>query len=440
MNFISNIKEFSVSELNYAIKNIVEYNFNMIKVKGEVSQINKHSSGHVYFTLKDGKSIISAICWRSCVPKLNIEIENGIHVVVKGRITTYDPQSKYQIIIDQIDYEGEGTLLKLLEDRKKKLALQGFFDQKRKKKIPKIPSKIGVITSETGAVINDIIHRLSERYPIELLVFQANVQGSKSLQDLIDGINYFNKSSSPPDVIIIARGGGSLEDLMPFNEVRLVKAISMSSIPLISAVGHETDFTLCDLVADLRAPTPTAAAEFVVPDRNDLFYKIKSNFSLINNIFQKKISDKKLNLKVSITKLPEFENLINTNYQSLDFFEKKIYDLLIITLKNSKINFFQKTEKFNKEYLLQKLENFKSMISLLNNNIKVQLNIVSKFKKNQIISAERQLSLLSYKSVLKRGFSVIRYKNKLVQDETKLKKGVTFDIEFYESKFKAKKI
>ena len=312
--------------------------------------------------------------------------------------------------------------------------------RKGKKKIPKIPSKIGVITSETGAVINDIIHRLSERYPIELLVFQANVQGSKSLQNLIDGINYFNKSSSPPDVIIIARGGGSLEDLMPFNEVRLVKAISMSSIPLISAVGHETDFTLCDLVADLRAPTPTAAAEFVVPDRNDLFYKIKSNFSLINNIFQKKISDKKLNLKVSITKLPEFENLINTNYQSLDFFEKKIYDLLTITLKNSKINFFQKTEKFNKEYLLQKLENFKSMISLLNNNIKVQLNIVSKFKKNQIISAERQLSLLSYKSVLKRGFSVIRYKNKLVQDETKLKKGVTFDIEFYESKFKAKKI
>ena len=230
-------------------------------------------------------------------------------------------------------------------------------------------------------MINDIIHRLSERYPIELLVFQANVQGSKSLQNLIDGINYFNKSSSPPDVIIIARGGGSLEDLMPFNEVRLVKAISMSSIPLISAVGHETDFTLCDLVADLRAPTPTAAAEFVVPDRNDLFYKIKSNFSLINNIFQKKISDKKLNLKVSITKLPEFENLINTNYQSLDFFEKKIYDLLTITLKNSKINFFQKTEKFNKEYLLQKLENFKSMISLLNNNIKVQLNIVSKFKK-----------------------------------------------------------
>ena len=164
--------------------------------------------------------------------------------------------------------------------------------RKGKKKIPKIPSKIGVITSETGAVINDIIHRLSERYPIELLVFQANVQGSKSLQNLIDGINYFNKSSSPPDVIIIARGGGSLEDLMPFNEVRLVKAISMSSIPLISAVGHETDFTLCDLVADLRAPTPTAAAEFVVPDRNDLFYKIKSNFSLINNIFQKKFQIK----------------------------------------------------------------------------------------------------------------------------------------------------
>ena len=288
MNLISNIKEYTVSELNSSIKNIMENNFNLIKVRGEISQTNQHSSGHIYFTLKDGNSSISSICWRSTVPRLNIKIEDGISVIVKGRITTYELQSKYQIIIDQVDYEGEGALLKLLEQRKKKLSLLGYFDNKNKKLIPKFPSRIGVITSETGAVIKDIIHRVSERFPLELLLYPANVQGEKSLKDLIDGINYFNNTLSTPDLIIIARGGGSLEDLMSFNEEELVKKISESKIPIISAVGHETDFTLCDLVADLRAPTPTAAAEIAVPERKDLFFKINNSNTLISNILLKK--------------------------------------------------------------------------------------------------------------------------------------------------------
>ena len=196
MNLISNIKEYSVSELNSSIKNIMENNFNLIKVRGEISQTNKHSSGHIYFTLRDGNSSISSICWRSTVPRLNIKIEDGISVIVKGRITTYELQSKYQIIIDQVDYEGEGALLKLLEQRKKKLSLLGYFDNKNKKLIPKFPSRIGVITSETGAVIKDIIHRVSERFPLELLLYPANVQGEKSLKDLIDGINYLSTKSN----------------------------------------------------------------------------------------------------------------------------------------------------------------------------------------------------------------------------------------------------
>ena len=440
MNLISNIKEYTVSELNSSIKNIIENNFNFIKVRGEISQTNKHSSGHIYFTLKDGNSSISSICWRSTVPRLNIKIEDGISVIVKGRITTYELQSKYQIIIDQVDYEGEGALLKLLEQRKKKLSLLGYFDNKNKKLIPKFPSRIGVITSETGAVIKDIIHRVSERFPLELVLYPANVQGEKSLKDLIDGINYFNNTLSTPDLIIIARGGGSLEDLMSFNEEELVKNISESKIPIISAVGHETDFTLCDLVADLRAPTPTAAAEIAVPERKDLFFKINSSYTLMSNILLKKIGEKKLNLEVFTNKFPNITNLINNKYQNLDYFEEKIKDSLNIILKNSKIKFFSKVEKINKRILYQRIEFLYEKINTLNKGIKIQLKNFIQSKKTLITSSNRQLALLSYKNILRRGFSVIKYNQELIKDENQINKGETFEVEFYKSKLKAKKI
>ena len=440
MNLISNIKEYTVSELNSSIKNMMENNFNLIKVRGEISQTNKHSSGHIYFTLKDGNSSISSICWRSTVPRLNIKIEDGISVIVKGRITTYELQSKYQIIIDQVDYEGEGALLKLLEQRKKKLSLLGYFDNKNKKLIPKFPSRIGVITSETGAVIKDIIHRVSERFPLELVLYPANVQGEKSLKDLIDGINYFNNTLSTPDLIIIARGGGSLEDLMSFNEEELVKNISESKIPIISAVGHETDFTLCDLVADLRAPTPTAAAEIAVPERKDLFFKINSSYTLMSNILLKKIGEKKLNLEVFTNKFPNITNLINNKYQNLDYFEEKIKDSLNIILKNSKIKFFSKVEKINKRILYQRIEFLYEKINTLNKGIKIQLKNFIQSKKNLITSCNRQLALLSYKNILRRGFSVIKYNQELIKDENQINKGEIFEVEFYKSKLKAKKI
>ena len=440
MNLISNIKEYSVSELNSSIKNIMENNFNLIKVRGEISQTNKHSSGHIYFTLKDGNSSISSICWRSTVPRLNIKIEDGISVIVKGRITTYELQSKYQIIIDQVDYEGEGALLKLLEQRKKKLSLLGYFDNKNKKLIPKFPSRIGVITSETGAVIKDIIHRVSERFPLELVLYPANVQGEKSLKDLIDGINYFNNTLSTPNLIIIARGGGSLENLMSFNEEELVKKISESKIPIISAVGHETDFTLCDLVADLRAPTPTAAAEIAVPDRKDLFFKINSSYTLMSNILLKKIGEKKLNLEVFTNKFPNITNLINNKYQNLDYFEEKIKDSLNIILKNSKIKFFSKVEKINKRILYQRIEFLYEKINTLNKGIKIQLKNFIQSKKTLITSSNRQLALLSYKNILRRGFSVIKYNQELIKDENQINKGEIFEVEFYKSKLKAKKI
>ena len=440
MNLISNIKEYSVSELNFSIKGIIEKNFNTIKVRGEISQINRHSSGHIYLTLKDANSIISVICWRSTVPKLNIKIEDGIKVIIKGKITTYDVQSKYQLIVDQIDYEGEGTLLQILENRKKKLASLGYFDLEKKIQIPKIPKNIGVITSETGAVIKDIIHRISDRYPLTLTLYSANVQGERSLADLLNGIKYFNKCTNPPDLIIIARGGGSLEDLMSFNEEELVLAIHSSTIPVISAVGHETDFTLCDLVSDLRAPTPTAAAEIAVPDRKELLSKINSSKSLLNNIVLKNLGETKIIFSNLSVRLPDLSNNINNKFQTLDLFETKITQHLKSLINKTKLNFYSNIESLSKrnlttkiEYLFENLKNLK--LSIINN-----LKNIQKYKKTNLASIKRQLLSLSYRNTLKRGFSVVRYENKLVQSEKQLEKDKIFEVEFYRDRVSAKKI
>ena len=269
MNQIPNIKQYTVTELNSSIKKIIEGSLFRIKVKGEVSQLTRHSSGHIYCTLKDNTETISAVCWRTKVANLSFIPKEGESIILEGKVTTYSPQSKYQVIIESIEYEGEGSLLKTLEEIKKRLLKEGLFDSKNKKKIPYLPSKIGVITSETGAVIRDIIHRIKDRFPVELILFPVNVQGNLAVIQIIDAIELANIQKNQGnkhfdlDLLIIARGGGSLEDLMPFNNEQLVHSIYKSKIPIISAVGHETDITLCDFVADLRVPTPTAAAEEV---------------------------------------------------------------------------------------------------------------------------------------------------------------------------------
>ena len=195
MNNLSNIAKFTVTQLNNSIKNLIETNYSVISVSGEISQVKKHSSGHIYFSIKDEESIISVICWRSVVPKLKISIDEGIKAIIKGKLTTYSIQSKYQLIAQQIEYEGEGSLLKILEERKKKLASQGFFDTKKKKILPPYPENIGVITSDSGVVIKDIKHRISDRFPTSITIFPATVQGEKSTRDIINGISYFNESN-----------------------------------------------------------------------------------------------------------------------------------------------------------------------------------------------------------------------------------------------------
>src|SRR5471032_1714175 len=271
---LPNLPEFSVSEVSAALKRTVEDAFGFVRVRGEISGLKFHSSGHVYFDLKDDKAVLNAVIWRANVARLKLRPESGMEVVVTGRISTYAGSSRYQILVEQMELAGLGALMALLEERKKRLAAEGLFDAARKKKLPFLPEVIGVITSPTGAVIRDIMHRLEARFPRRVLLWPVAVQGETAAAQVaaaIAGFNAFDGIRLPrPDLIIVARGGGSVEDLMAFNDEAVVRAAAASLIPLISAVGHETDTTLIDFAADMRAPTPSAAAEMAVPVRSEL--------------------------------------------------------------------------------------------------------------------------------------------------------------------------
>src|ERR1700704_2153801 len=267
---VSNIPEFTVSELSFALKREIETSFPRVRVRGEISQPSFPRSGHCYFRLKDEDAVLDAVCWKTTMPRLGIKIEEGMEVIVTGKLTTYAGSSRYQIIVDRLELAGEGALLKLLEDRRKKLAAEGLFDLDKKRELPFLPEVIGVVTSPSGAVIRDILHRLADRFPRHVLVWPVAVQGEKAAAEVAAAIAGFNRlpEQGPvprPDILIVARGGGRLEDLWAFNEEIVVRAAAASTIPLISAVGHETDTTLIDFVSDRRAPTPSAAAEIATP-------------------------------------------------------------------------------------------------------------------------------------------------------------------------------
>src|SRR5215472_7698301 len=275
----SNLPEYTVSELARALKRSIEENFAYVRVRGEISGFKRHASGHCYLSLKDADAVIDAVCWRMTAIRLGIKPEDGMEVLCTGRLTTFPGRSKYQLVIDTMELAGVGALLKLLEERKQRLAAEGLFAESRKKKLPFLPRIIGVVTSPTGAVIRDILHRLADRFPRHVLLWPVAVQGEGAAAQVAAAIEGFNALAPGgavprPDLLIVARGGGSLEDLMAFNEEIVVRAAAASRIPLISAVGHETDTTLIDHAADRRAPTPTAAAEMAVPVRLELLSQV----------------------------------------------------------------------------------------------------------------------------------------------------------------------
>src|SRR6187399_3211390 len=321
---LNNVVEWTVSELSSALRRTVEDAYGYVRVRGEVSGFKGASpSGHVYFRLKDDKAVLEAVIWKGAFGRMRVRPEEGLDVIVSGKLTTFAGSSKYQIVIDSLKPAGIGALMKLLEDRKKKLAAEGLFDEARKQLLPFLPKVIGVVTSPTGAVIRDILHRLEDRFPRRVLVWPVRVQGDTSAAEVAAAIHGFNAmpEAGPmprPDLIIVARGGGSLEDLWSFNEEIVVRAAAASMIPLISAVGHETDITLIDHASDRRAPTPTAAAEIAVPVRAELFAMLADLEHRSRNCLSRMAERSRERLELTLCRWPEPQGLFAPAAQRLD--------------------------------------------------------------------------------------------------------------------------
>ncbi|MEO1067081.1 MAG: exodeoxyribonuclease VII large subunit, partial [Pseudomonadota bacterium] len=320
----TNASEYTVSEISGAVKRTVEDAFGYVRVRGEISGFRgQHSSGHAYFAMKDEKARLEAVIWRGVYNKLKVKPEEGLEVIATGKVTTYPGSSKYQIVIESLEPAGVGALMALLDERKKKLMAEGLFDPARKQLLPYLPRVIGVVTSPTGAVIRDIMHRLDDRFPTHVLLWPVRVQGDtcgREVAQAIRGFNAFDGLSSPPrpDVLIVARGGGSLEDLWGFNDEAVVRAAADSDIPLISAVGHETDWTLIDYAADVRAPTPTGAAEMAVPVRADLVLTLEDLNNRNKGSVLRLVQSLKNQLNGLSRGLPTRETLLATTRQRLD--------------------------------------------------------------------------------------------------------------------------
>jgi exodeoxyribonuclease VII large subunit len=319
----SNLVEYTVSEISQALRRSIEDNFGHVRVRGEISGAKRHGSGHWYFALKDSEAVLDAVCWRLTAIRLAVKPEDGMEVVCTGRLSTFPGRSKYQLIVDAIELAGVGALLKLLEDRRRRLAAEGLFAAERKKPLPFLPDVIGVVTSPSGAVIRDILHRLADRFPRHVLLWPVAVQGEGAAAQVAAAIAGFNRlpqggAVPRPDLIIVARGGGSLEDLMPFNEEIVVRAAAQSAIPLISAVGHESDTTLLDHASDRRAPTPTAAAEMAVPVRLDLRADLAGRSARLSAGLARFLEARRLNLSLLARGLPDPQDLIGNAVQRLD--------------------------------------------------------------------------------------------------------------------------
>ena len=410
MNTNTNNPVYSVSEFSHVIKKLVETNFSYVRIRGEISRPSFPGSGHVYFTLKDTDGTIAAIIWKYTLPRLSIKPEEGMEVICTGKVTTFAGQSKYQIIVESMEVAGEGALLKMLEDRRKKLLKEGLFNQEFKKPIPYLPKIIGVITSPSGAVIRDILHRLSDRFPSHVYLWPVAVQGEGSAKQISNAIDKFNKFTDEttikkPDLLIVARGGGSLEDLWSFNEEIVVRSVFKSSIPVISAVGHETDTTLIDFVSDLRAPTPSAAAEKAVPVRNELIARIDELNFRFKTSFNNKLNNNKDRLNSLIKLLGKPDQIFENKTQKLDFIYRDFENLFkdIFVEKKNKIT--QHAQRLMPPKVL--ISNLVSKRQLLETKFKNYLQNIINSKEVKLNSLDQLLEASSFKRVLERGFTLV---------------------------------
>ncbi len=434
-----NIPEYEVSQFNALLKEVIESNFDYVRIRGEISDLKNAASGHIYLTLKDQNSVLNATIWNNKTNFLKIMPEVGMEVIVTGKISTYAKSiSTYSINIDNIELAGEGALLKLIEDRKKRLEKKGIFDLIHKKKLPYLPNKIGVITSSTGSVIHDILNRIRERFPIDVDLWPVSVQGANAVENIMGAIQGFNSRfyESKPDIIIIARGGGSTEDLMPFNDEKLALAVFDSLIPIISAVGHETDTTIIDYVSDLRASTPTAAAEKAVPLKSELIQNLQNTSHRLDSSSQ---------------------NMINLYHSDLLVLSKSLRspDFVISAFKDKFETINQALTKDIKNYYQNKLNKFVNVINLLRSpkdlyeNKKNLLKSISKEIDRIIIDKQRNQKrelnkfnrLLESNSLYKnlnKGYSVIRKSKKIINKSNLINEEDLINIQFLDTAINVK--
>lgn len=370
---------FSVSDASALLKNVVETAFPRIRVRGELSQITRATSGHMYMTIKDAGAAISVIIWRGTpVP---FKLEDGLEVIITGRFTTYPARSNYQIIVSEIEMAGVGAILKMLDERKRKLAAEGLFDQARKKPLPRLPQRIGVVTSPTGAAFQDIQNRLRERFPVTVVLYPATVQGTTAAAEVAAGIEYFNRAKNV-DVIIVARGGGALEDLLPFSEEIVVRAAAASEIPLISGVGHEPDWMLIDFAADVRAPTPTGAAETVVPTKLSLIQELDNLWHRLSNNFTTRLTNARARVESIVVKSPK--QVVMEQQQRLDDITRTLNIII-----NGKIATAR-----------QRMDALSAFPNIMQNKMSTL--------GQSIAHLGQMLNSLSYKNVLSRGYAIVR--------------------------------
>jgi len=402
-----NLPILTVSEISALLKRTVEESFARVRVRGEISGFKRAASGHLYFALKDADAVLDAVAWRGTVGRLGLKPEDGMEVVATGRLTTYPGRSRYQIVVEALELAGEGALLKLLEERRKKLAAEGLFDAARKKPLPFLPDVIGIVTSPTGAVIRDILHRLADRFPRRVLLWPVPVQGEGAAEKIAAAIDGFNRISGTgkaprPDLLIVARGGGSLEDLWAFNEEVVARAAAASAIPLISAVGHETDTTLIDFAADARAPTPTAAAEMAVPVRAELMAQVEDLGARLVAAAARLVAERRTRLDGLARALPDLRRLLEGLMQRLDDRAERLAHALRAGMALRRQRLAITIPKPH-----QRLAHAKKLFKNADRALLSAYRGVVGNAKRSFEQAAALLESYSYKGVLKRGFALV---------------------------------
>lgn len=475
-----NTPEFTVSEISGAVKRTLEGEFGRVRVRGEVSRVIKARSGHMYYDIKDDRNQLSCTTWKGQVARLSVIPEEGLEVVVTGRITAYGAQSKYNMNVDEVAVAGKGALMALLEKRKKQMEAEGLFEAARKKPLPYLPDIIGVVTSPTGAVIRDILHRLRDRFPRKVLIWPVAVQGERCAPEVARAIAGFNALSPGgalprPDLIIVARGGGSVEDLWGFNEEIVARAAAASDIPLISAVGHETDTTLIDYVSDKRAPTPTAAAELAVPVRHELMAWLDNQDARMRQALSQGLTRRGQRLRDMARALPRAESLLDAPRQRLDMQGSRLRPALIAGVQQRRVRLadisgslrpatLQRSLQAERRELTGRVARLKPSLERLIERRKDRLqSLASRFRpdalaqdqirkrrefdrivarlsdagqrnlealRRKLDAAERLRQTLGYEATLERGFAVVRSEGTVVTDSKSAKAASSLEIQF----------